>query len=139
MRKLALCKACNKPLIWKQPYKKGDRRVEKDGSKHDCKKWLGNENNSSKENWKGYKKIYEFERCPHCKGSNYGYCRKGTKDLETHVKAYHPNGEILHDSDFKMKVDNSFVEERKEALKVIQDSWTQYPNEDKFISDITIG
>ena len=139
MRILPTCRACSKELLWKQPYKKGDRPTEKDGSKHDCKKWLGNENNSSKENWKGYKKIYEFERCPYCKGSNYGYCRKGTKDLETHVKAYHPNGEILHDSDFKMKVDNSFVEERKEALKVIQDSWTQYPNEDKFISDITIG
>ena len=30
------CRICNKPLIWKKPYKKGDRPVEKDGSIHDC-------------------------------------------------------------------------------------------------------
>jgi len=33
------CRICNKPLIWKQPYKKGDRPVEKDGSTHNCSKW----------------------------------------------------------------------------------------------------
>ena len=32
------CRICNKPLIWKQPYKKGDRPVEKDGSIHNCLK-----------------------------------------------------------------------------------------------------
>jgi ssDNA-binding Zn-finger/Zn-ribbon topoisomerase 1 len=32
------CRICNKPLIWKQPYKKGDRPVEKDGSIHNCSK-----------------------------------------------------------------------------------------------------
>jgi len=30
------CRICNKSLIWKKPYKKGDRPVEKDGSIHDC-------------------------------------------------------------------------------------------------------
>ena len=30
------CRICNKPLIWKKPYKKGDRPVENDGSIHDC-------------------------------------------------------------------------------------------------------
>ena len=30
------CRICNKPLIWKKPYKKGDRPVEKDGSIHHC-------------------------------------------------------------------------------------------------------
>ena len=30
------CRICNKLLIWKKPYKKGDRPVEKDGSIHDC-------------------------------------------------------------------------------------------------------
>ena len=30
------CRICDKPLIWKKPYKKGDRPVEKDGSIHDC-------------------------------------------------------------------------------------------------------
>ena len=122
------CKACDKPLVWKQPYKKGDRPMEKDGSKHDCKKWAESENtrfakNNSNENWKGYVKKYEYERCLYCKGSNYGYCRKGTKDLETHMKAYHPSGKILHDSDFKMKVDNRFAEEKRIALKVISNSW----------------
>ena len=134
------CRACSKELVWKQPYKKGDRPTEKDGSKHDCKKWFGYENNSSKENWKGHRKIYEFEHCLYCKGSNYGYCRKGTNDLDVHVKAYHPNKEILYDDDFKMKEnDNRFAEEKIEASKMVHDSWTQYPNEDKFISDITIG
>ena len=33
------CRICNKPLIWKQPYKKGDRPVEKDGFTHNCSKW----------------------------------------------------------------------------------------------------
>ena len=33
------CRICNKPLIWKQPYKKGDRPVENDGSTHNCSKW----------------------------------------------------------------------------------------------------
>ena len=122
------CRGCDKELIWKQPYKKGDRPVEKDGSQHNCKKWFGSNNtrfakNSGDEGWKGYKKLYEYERCLYCKGSNYGYCRKGTKDLETHVKAYHPNGEILHDSDFKMKADNKFAEEKRSALKLISESW----------------
>ena len=139
MRILPTCRGCSKELVWKQPYKKGDRPMEKDGSKHDCKKLFGNENNGSKENWKGQGKKYEYEHCSYCKGSNYGYCRKGTKDLETHVKAYHPNGEILYDDDFKMKDSDEDLQGRKEATKVIQDSWTQYPNDDKFISDITIG
>ena len=30
------CRICNKPLIWKKPYKIGDRPMEKDGSIHDC-------------------------------------------------------------------------------------------------------
>ena len=30
------CRICNKPLIWKKPYKKGDRPVEEDGSIHNC-------------------------------------------------------------------------------------------------------
>ena len=32
------CRICNKPLFWKQPYKQGDRPVEKDGSIHNCSK-----------------------------------------------------------------------------------------------------
>ena len=32
------CRICNKPLIWKKPYKKGDNPVEKDGSIHNCLK-----------------------------------------------------------------------------------------------------
>lgn len=98
MKKLALCKACNKPLIWKQPYKKGDRPVEKDGSTHNCPMWKG----KNEEKITSYGKKYEYERCPYCKGSNYGYCRKGTNDMEVHVKAYHPNGEIRYDKDFSM-------------------------------------
>ena len=128
MRKLALCKACNKPLIWKQPYKKGDRPVEKDGSQHNCKKWFESDNtrfskNNKDDNYKGYRKNYEYERCPYCKGSNYGYCRKGTKDLETHMKAYHPSGEILYDNDFKMHYSDKFPSDNDKALKVISDSW----------------
>jgi len=41
------CRTCNKPLIWKQPYKKGDRPVEKDGSIHNCSK-LQKENDDLK-------------------------------------------------------------------------------------------
>jgi len=37
------CRICNKPLIWKKPYKKGDRPVEKDGSIHDCSRKKENE------------------------------------------------------------------------------------------------
>ena len=81
--------------------------MEKDGSKHDCKKWFESENtrfakNNKDNGYKGYSKKYDYERCPYCKGSNYGYCRKGTDDMEIHVKAYHPNGEIMYDDDFKM-------------------------------------
>ena len=98
MRKLALCKAFNKPLILKQPYKKGDRPVEKDGSTHNCPMWKG----KNEEKLTSYGKKYGYERCPYCKGSNYGYCRKGTDDLKIHVRAYHPNGEIRYDKDFSM-------------------------------------
>ncbi len=34
------CRICNKPLIWKKPYKKGDRPVEEDGSIHNCSHFL---------------------------------------------------------------------------------------------------
>ena len=37
------CRICDKPLIWKKPYKKGDRPVEKDGSIHDCSRKNENE------------------------------------------------------------------------------------------------
>ena len=33
------CRICNKLLIWKKPYKTGDRPVEEDGSIHNCSKW----------------------------------------------------------------------------------------------------
>ena len=134
MKTLPICRGCSKELVWKQPYKKGDRPLEKDGSKHDCKKWFESDNtrfakNNKNDEYKGYRKLYEYERCPYCKGSNYGYCRKETKDLEIHVNAYHPNKEILYDDDFKMSGENMLkkdmlsAEEKSGALKTISDSW----------------
>ena len=58
VRKLALCKACNKPLTWKQPYKKGDRPVEKDGSVHNCPKWKG-KNEEKITNFKVFEALQE--------------------------------------------------------------------------------
>jgi len=42
-KRMPSCRICNKPLIWKKPYKKGDRPVEKDGSIHDCSRKKENE------------------------------------------------------------------------------------------------
>lgn len=95
------CKYCNKPLTWKQPYKKGDRPCENNGKPHNCPKYQPKGDSEFKSSGKySILKKQEIERCPYCKGTNYGYCRKETDELENHIKSYHPNQEILYDDDF---------------------------------------
>ena len=107
------CKYCDKPLTWKQPYKKGDRPCEKNGKPHNCPKYQPKGDSEFKSSGKyTIIKKQDIERCMYCKGTNYGYCRKDTDELKNHMESYHPNKEILYDDDFmainKNKVSKDF-------------------------------
>jgi hypothetical protein len=99
---LPSCKFCNKPLLWKQPYKKGDRPVEKNGKPHNCPKYQPKGGDNDNKSYGKYKMatVNDIVRCPYCKGTNYGYCSKEDNELEYHIKSHHPNQEILYDDDF---------------------------------------
>lgn len=86
--------------MWKQPYTKGDRPVEVSGKPHNCPKYEGG--SSKKQDFQKYKSLtkYDYEKCPYCKGTNGGYCRKGTDEMEWHIHCCHPNGEIRYDDDY---------------------------------------
>ena len=88
--------------MWKVPYKKGDRPVESNGKPHNCPKFKGGGNKSVQKTiqYKIASKL-DYERCPYCKGTNGGYCRKNTTQMENHIKTFHPNGEILYDDDLE--------------------------------------
>jgi hypothetical protein len=90
-------------MIWKTPYKKGDRPVEVSGKPHNCPKYEGG--GGGKSNNVQYKTLtkYDYEKCPYCKGTNGGYCRKGTDEMEWHIYCCHPNGEIRYDDDYGNK------------------------------------
>jgi hypothetical protein len=45
--------------------------------------------------------------CEYCKDSNFGLCRS-EKDYNTHIKAYHPNKEILTNLDYTYKHSGEF-------------------------------
>mgnify|MGYP000863839984 CR=1 FL=1 len=102
------CKFCNKPLVWTQPYKKGDRPCEKNGTPHNCPNYKPKRGCDDTQQYSKWVKTTkdDWERCPHCKGTNYGYCRKGTDELEKHIKTFHPNGEVGYDDDF-MAIDRN--------------------------------
>jgi len=72
------------------------------GKPHNCPNYQkGGDSNKSYQKFKKTTK-YDYEKCPYCKGTNGGYCRKGTDEMEWHIKCCHPNGEIRYDDDFAM-------------------------------------
>jgi len=65
------CRSCNAKLYWPQPYRKGSKPVNKDGTEHSC----------------GGSNTFTCKYCPSGKV-------KGTaREIEGHKKIYHPNGE----------------------------------------------
>jgi len=97
---------CDVLIKWKYPYTKGDKPLEHDGAKHNCKHYKGGGDWKGKSKYGGGKYYPpltkdQLVRCPYCKGSNYGWCRKDIKgDLERHIEINHPNKEYKWDSDF---------------------------------------
>ena len=47
----------------------------------------------------------DYDLCELCSESNYGKCKK--EDKEEHLRKYHPNGEILTELDWIMKMNTS--------------------------------
>ena len=47
----------------------------------------------------------DYEFCPLCNDSVFGKCKK--ENLPEHLKVYHPNGEVLTDLDWKIKMNKS--------------------------------
>jgi len=78
---------CRAVLTWKQPYKKGDRPVNPDGTMHYCKH-------------KNFRPVKRWENS-HCK-----YCggvfntNRDPESLNQHISTYHPNGEVITDYDW---------------------------------------
>jgi len=65
------CRVCHKKLYWPNPYRKGSKPVEKDGTDHSC----------SRQN------LFYCKYCPiHKVGGS-------AKAIEWHTKQYHANGE----------------------------------------------
>ena len=66
------CKFCNKPLVWKQPYKKGDRPCEKNGTPHNCPNYKPKSGGDDTQQYGKCVKTTkdDWERCPHCKVTN---------------------------------------------------------------------
>lgn len=96
------CKYCNIPLIWKKPYTKGDRPVEVGGLPHNCPKFEGNSKQTfQKQNVFKEPAKHGYKTCPYCEGKNNVYFKKGTSEMEDHIKIFHPNGEVK-DADFIM-------------------------------------
>lgn len=90
--------------MWAQPYVAGNRPVEVSGKPHNCPKYEGGGGAKTNNSFQKYRTLtkYDYEKCPYCKGTNGGYCIKGTDEMEWHIKCCHPNGEIRYDDDYSM-------------------------------------
>ena len=84
---------CRATLLWKKPYKKGDRPVNPDGTSHHCK-------------YKGFRPVKKWEHihCKLCPAIINDKRQEGSYNI--HMKNYHPNGEYLTEWDMKTESSN---------------------------------
>lgn len=98
-----MSKTCNKcgkgNLGWNKKYHDKTGKWKLDDHKNKEGEWCIRNNNEKKSYITNKKDVII---CEYCKDSSFGLCRS-KKDYEAHVKAYHPNHEILTDLDYKMK------------------------------------
>lgn len=94
------CNRCNKTgLQWDKIFHKKTGKWKLENHKRDDGKWCNKPTEESMMRTK-----FEIIKCPFCfDTSSYGMFDDEDK-LNTHVKDYHPNGEILTDLDYNIKL-----------------------------------
>lgn len=93
-----VCNRCGyKGLDWDQDFHKKTGKWKLGNHKRPDGKWCNKPSAVTM-----MRKKHEVELCPYCKESNFGLCNKDTDELELHIKAYHPNKEILTNLDYIM-------------------------------------
>lgn len=96
-------KTCNKcgrnNLSWNKKHHERTGKWKLEDHKNKDGEWCTRNDNVKKSFITSKKDVI---MCPFCRESNFGLCRS-KEDYETHVKAYHPNGEKLTNLDYMFK------------------------------------
>lgn len=94
------CNKCGKSnLDWNKRHHERTGKWQLSDHKNKEGEWCV-KNNIEKKSYVASKK--DIIMCEYCKDSNFGMCRN-EKDYKAHVKAYHPNHEILTSLDYMIK------------------------------------
>lgn len=93
------CRECNAVLMWKKPYKKGDRPVNPNGSVHICYP-------------KRRVKASDYRHCELCPSHVSWFLSR--EEMIQHKYNMHPKGEILDEIDVKSITDEKKQDMRKE-------------------------
>lgn len=82
------CNKCQTTLKWKQPYRKGDRPINLNGTAHNCER-----SNPSQAIALGVSK-HDYKHCDFCPGECGWLDLNKPEEIAEHMRKFHPNEEV---------------------------------------------